>query len=111
MQNCKSIVAIVFKCYFVNQPLHCNVSKYGLHYIVLLEMMVSVLQDVEGLIKALYFPGGRPFSMHNFRFNVYTVYFFDVHVGSQSCLFCFLYNPLSKLLVSCPFFAAFSDYT
>ena len=41
MQNCKSIVAIVFECYFFNQPLHCNVRRYGI--------MMSVLQDVEGL--------------------------------------------------------------
>ena len=48
-------------------------------YNVLLEMMMSVLQDVEGLTKnytSLYFPGGIPVSIHNFTFNVYTVYLF-----------------------------------
>ena len=66
MQNSKSIVAMVFQCYFFNQPLHCNVCRYGLHYNV---MIISVLQDVEGLKKnytSLYFPRGRPVSMHNF---------------------------------------------
>ena len=46
-------------CSFFNQLLHCNVCKYGLHSIVLLEMMMSVLQEVKRLTKctSLYFPG------------------------------------------------------
>ena len=50
--------------------------RYGLHYNVLLEMMMSVLQEVEGLTKNLYsiiLPVERPVSMQNFRLNVYTV--------------------------------------
>ena len=38
---------------------------------------MSVVQEVEGLTKELYFiilPVGRPVSMQNFRLNVYTVY-------------------------------------
>ena len=35
-------------------------------------VLMSVLQDVEGL----YFPGEKPISVHNLRFNVYTVYLF-----------------------------------
>ena len=41
-------------------------------------VMMSVLQEVEGLTKELYFiilPVGRPVFMHNFRLN-YTVYLF-----------------------------------
>ena len=34
MQKCKSIVAMVFECYFFNQLLHCNVWRCGLHCIV-----------------------------------------------------------------------------
>ena len=54
----------------------CIVYRYGLHYNVLLEMMMSVLQEVEGLTKKLYsiiLPVERPVSMQNFRLNVYTV--------------------------------------
>ena len=54
MQSCKSIVTMVFECYFFNQLLHC-IYRYGLHYNVLLEMMMSVLQEVKGLTKKLYF--------------------------------------------------------
>ena len=52
MQNCKSIVAMVFECYFFNQLLHCDVWPTE---------MTSVLQEV----KEVYFPGGRPVSMQN----------------------------------------------
>ena len=73
MQNCKSIniVHMVYECYFFNQLLHC----IG----VLLEMMMSVLQEVKGLTKKLYFVillVGRPVIMQTFRLNVYTVYLF-----------------------------------
>ena len=51
MQNCKSIVAMVFECYFFNQLLHCDVWPTEM----------SVLQEV----KEVYFPGGRPVSMQN----------------------------------------------
>ena len=77
MQNCKSIVTMVYECYFFNQLLH--LYRYGLHYNVLLQMIMSVLQEVKGLTKKLYFiilPVGRPVSMQNFRLNVYTVYLF-----------------------------------
>ena len=46
MQNGKPIASMVFECYFFNQPLHC---RYGLHYNVLLEMMMPVLQHIGGL--------------------------------------------------------------
>ena len=42
-------------------------------------MMMSVLQEVKGLTKKLYFVillVGRPVTMQNFRLNVYTVYLF-----------------------------------
>ena len=52
MQSCKSIVPMVFECYFFKQLLHRNVCRYGLHYNVLLEMMMS---EIEGLTKGLYF--------------------------------------------------------
>ena len=50
MQNCKSIniVHMVYECYFFNQLLHC----IGM---TALEMMMSVLQEVKGLTKKLYF--------------------------------------------------------
>ena len=49
MQNSKSIniVHVVYECYFFNQLLHCIA--------VLLGMMMSVLQEVKGLTKKLYF--------------------------------------------------------
>ena len=46
---------------------------------VLLEMMMSVLQEVEGLTKKSYsiiLPVERPVSMQNFRINVYTFFLF-----------------------------------
>ena len=70
MQNCKSIVTMVFECYFFNQLLHC---------IGMVCIIMSVLQEVNGLTKKLYFiilPVGRPVSMQNFRLNVYVVYLF-----------------------------------
>ena len=75
MQNCKSIVPMVYECYFFNQPS----PRYGLHYNVLLEMMMSVLQEVKGLTKKLYsiiLPVERPVSMQNFRLNLYAVFLF-----------------------------------
>ena len=55
---------------------HCYLSvtsaalyRYGLHYNVLFEMMMSLLQEVKGLTKKLYFiilALGRPVSMQNF---------------------------------------------
>ena len=54
-----------------------DIRRYSLHYNVLLEMMMSVLQEVKGLTKKLYFVillVGRPVPMQNFRLNVYTVY-------------------------------------
>ena len=75
MQNCKSIVPMVYECYLFNQPS----PRYGLHYNVLLEMMMSVLQEVKGLTKKLYsiiLPVERPVSMQNFRLNLYTVFLF-----------------------------------
>ena len=50
--------------------------RYSLHYN---EMMMSVLQEVKGLTKKLYFVillVGRPVPMQNFRLNVYKVYLF-----------------------------------
>ena len=77
MQNCKSIniVHMVYECYFFNnQFLHC----IGMTA-VLLEMMMSVLQEVKGLTKKLYLVillVGRPVTMQTFRLNVYMVYLF-----------------------------------
>ena len=50
MQNCKSILAFVAMLY--NQLLHCNVCT--LHCSILLEIMMSVLQEIKGLTKELY---------------------------------------------------------
>ena len=62
-----------YECY---QLLHCIgmacIITYCYH-------TLSVLQEVKGLTKKLYFiilPVGRPVSMQNFRLNVYTVYLF-----------------------------------
>ena len=67
---------------------HANFQAQCLHglpvltYIgmtALLEMMMSVLQEVKGLTKKLYFIillVGRPVPMQNIRHNVYTVYLF-----------------------------------
>ena len=55
-----------------------------MHYNV---MMMSVLQEVKGLKKKLYFiilPVGRPVSMQEFRLNVYT---FDI---STACIIMFV---------------------
>ena len=44
-----------------------------------MEMMMSVLQEVKGLAKKLFFIillVGTPVSMPNFRLSVYTVYLF-----------------------------------
>ena len=75
MQNCKSIniVHMVYECYFFNQLPHC------IGMTALLEMMMSVLQEVKGLTNKLYFVillVGRPVTMQTFRLNVYTVYLF-----------------------------------
>ena len=75
MQNCKSIniVRMVYECYFFNQLLHC-IGTPCLHYNVLLEMVMSVLQELKGLTKKLYFIillVGRPVPMQNFRLKVY----------------------------------------
>ena len=54
MQNCMSIVTMVFECYFFNHLLHSmasilhSMAKYGQHYE---KMMMSVLQEVKGLTK------------------------------------------------------------
>ena len=40
---------------FLNQLLHFNVCRYGLHYNVLLGLMTSVQEEVKGLTKKLYF--------------------------------------------------------
>ena len=74
MQNCKSIVTMVYECYFFNQLLHCVGTAC-----IIMQMIMSVLQEVKGLTKKLYFiilPVGRQVSMQNFRLNVYTVYLF-----------------------------------
>ena len=42
---------------------------------VLLEMVMSVLQQVKGLTKIILLVG-RPVTMQTFRLNVYTVYLF-----------------------------------
>ena len=48
MQNCKSIVTMVFECYVFNQLL--PLYRYGLHY-----NEMSVLQEVKGLTKNYFF--------------------------------------------------------
>ena len=67
MQNCKSIVTMVYEL------LHC----IGMANVML--QMMSVLQEVKGLTNKLYFiilPVGRAVSMQNFRLNVHMVYLF-----------------------------------
>ena len=44
---------------------------------------MSVLQEIKGLMKELYFPGGGPVSMQNFRSTVHMVYLFDI---SMACI-------------------------
>ena len=76
MQNCKSLFLWFMSVTSLTSS--CIVSVY-LHYNVLLEMMMSVLQETKGLTKKLYFVillVGRPVPMQNFRLNVYTVYLF-----------------------------------
>ena len=57
MQNCKSIVAMVFECYFfiTSSCIVMYVHACIIHSSVLLEMMMSVLQEIKGLAKELYF--------------------------------------------------------
>ena len=50
MQNCKSIVTMVLL-----SVTSAALYRYGLHYSVLLEMMMSVLREVKGLAKNIYF--------------------------------------------------------
>ena len=69
--------------------------RYSLHYNVLLEMMMSVLQEVKRLTKKLYFIKllvGRPVPIQNFRLNVYTVYLFWHRYSLH-------YNVLSRLII------------
>ena len=76
MQNCKSLFLWFMSVTSLTSS--CIVWVY-LHYNVLLEMMMSVLQETKGLTKKLYFVillVGRPVPMQNFRLNVYTVYLF-----------------------------------
>ena len=54
---CKKLLLWFSSVTSLSQLLH---SMYGLHYNV---MMMSVLQEVKGLTKELYFPGGSPVSM------------------------------------------------
>ena len=44
---------------------------------------MSVLQEIKGLMKELYFPGGSPVSMQNFRSTVHMVHLFDI---SMACI-------------------------
>ena len=55
---------MVYECYFFNQLLHC----VGMACMALLEMVMSVLQEVKGLTNKLFFiilPVGRPVSLQN----------------------------------------------
>ena len=70
MQNCESIVPMV-----TSLTSSCIVMYVGMACIML-EMMMSVLQEIEGFTKELYFAEGRPVFIQNFRFYVYTVYLF-----------------------------------
>ena len=72
-----------------------TLNRYGLHYNVLLQMIMWVLQEGKGLTKKLYFiilPVGRPVSMQKFRLNVYTVYLFWHRYSLH-------YNVLSGLII------------
>ena len=73
MQNCKSIVV---KHYFFNQLLLCNVCRYGL------QMMMSVLQEIEGLTKELYFIilSGRKASFHA-KFQIHCAHGFHIRMA------------------------------
>ena len=76
MQNCKSTVTMVFECYFFTLTSSCIVQVWPA---LECEMMMSVLQEVEGLTKELYFiilTVGRAVSMQNFRLHVCAVYLF-----------------------------------
>ena len=53
MQNCKSIVAMVFECYFFITSSCFVMYVYTCMYNTLLEMMMSVLQEIKGLTKEL----------------------------------------------------------
>ena len=59
---------------------------YGVHYNILLETMMSGLQDVEELTKefytSLYFPGGRPVSTHNSGSMFTQFTYFDIGMAS-----------------------------
>ena len=57
MQNCKSIVTMVFECYFSNQLLHC----IGMACI---EMIMSVLQEVKVNKKNVFHTSTRKTSFH-----------------------------------------------
>ena len=59
MQNCKSIVTMVFECCFFNQLLHC----IGMHYNVLLEMMSVLSKRVNKKI-ILHYTSSRKTSFH-----------------------------------------------
>ena len=77
MQNCKSIVAMVFECYFfiTSSCIVMYVHACIIHYN---EMMMSVLQEIKGLTKELYFIilSRRKSSFHaNFRSTDYTIMF------------------------------------
>ena len=62
MQKWESVVAMVFECYLTYVGMAC-IKMYS-------------FQETKGLTKELYFPGGRPVSMQNFRFTVDAVYLF-----------------------------------
>ena len=90
MQNCESIVTMVYECYFFNQLLHC----IGMGSIIMSNDNVSFTIS-KRVNKKLYFiilPVGRPVSMQNFRLNVYTVYLFCHRYSLH-------YNVLSGLVI------------
>ena len=78
MQNCKSIVAMVFECYFfitVVMYVHACIMHYNV-------MMMSVTRNKRKNYTSLYFPGGSPVSMQNFRSTDYMIYlFFDINMA------------------------------
>ena len=55
--------------------------------------MMSVLQEIKGLTKELYFPGGSPVSMQNFRSTDYMLYLIQHKHGLH-------YNVLSGLIIT-----------
>ena len=76
MQNCKSIVTMVYECYFFNQLLHCIGMACIISIVTNDNVSFTRSKRVNTKLYFVILPVGRPVSMQKFRFNVYTVYLF-----------------------------------